>query len=150
MRRRYESHARQFGVVPQELSPRIHEEGGKRWIYPIMEQVIEGIKLGDSACVEIGIEFIEDSSSFPFGMILKSNTARALRRAQFTSEQEERIRKRVVEMICAGYLPREFRQYAKLAKRIGMKEWLSHIERNADLDNPWIKQYYLYFNKVVG
>lgn len=148
VRSRYESHARHFGVTSlHDISPRIHDEGGKRWIYPIMEQVIEGIELEDPACVEIGIEFIEDSSSFPFGMILKSNTARALRRSHLNSEQEERIRKRVVEMICTGYLPREFRQYAKLARKIGMKDWLSQIEREADLDNPWIKQYYIYFDQ---
>jgi hypothetical protein len=151
VRQRYELYAQNLRVTSlKDLTPKTHEEAGKRWIYPIMEQVIEGIELDDPACVQIGIEFIEDSSSFPFAMILKSNTARALRRSHFTSDQEERIRKRVVEMICTGYLPREFRQYAKLAKKIGMKDWLPQIEREADLSNPWIKQYYIYFSQGVS
>jgi hypothetical protein len=75
-----------------------------------MWKVIEGIEKGDLACAQIGVEFIEESASFAFGKILKSNTARALRRAPLTSEQKERIRRRVAEMLCAGYLPREYRQ----------------------------------------
>jgi UDP-2,3-diacylglucosamine pyrophosphatase LpxH len=76
---------------------------------------------------------------------LKANTARALRRAPLTAGQEERIRKRVVEMLCAGHLPREYSQYAKLARRIGLGDWLSQVEQEADLNNVWVRHYYEYF-----
>ena len=112
-----------------------------------MDQVIKGIEEGDIACAEVGVEFIEESASFTFGRILKANTARALRRAPLTAEQKERIRKRVVEMLCTGYLPREFRQYAKLARKIGLGEWLSKVEREADLSDLWIQHYYKYFKE---
>ncbi len=78
---------------------------------------------------------------------MKAKTARALRRTPLTAEQKERIRKRVVEMLCTGYLPREYRQYAKLARKIGLGDWLSRVEREADLNNVWVQHYYEYFKE---
>ncbi len=68
IQQRYKLYAQRYGIAPlSKLSPREHTEKGKHWIYPLMDQVIEGIKHGDPACAEIGVEFIEDSASFPFG-----------------------------------------------------------------------------------
>jgi hypothetical protein len=48
-------------------------------------------------------------------------------------------------MLCAGYLPREYRQYAKLARRIGLVDRLSRVEQEADLDDARVRHYYEYF-----
>jgi hypothetical protein len=125
----------------------VHAEDEKRWIYPVMDRVIEGIESGDLACAEIGVEFIEEDASFAFGRILKSNTARALRRNPLTDELKERIRKRVVAMLEGGYLPREYRQYAKLARKIGLGQWLAEIKERVPIDNPWAQRYYKYFEE---
>jgi hypothetical protein len=45
-------------------------------------------------------------------------------------------------MLVRGYLPREFRQYAKLAKKIGLGTYLLEITERADLTNPWVVHYY--------
>jgi hypothetical protein len=149
--KRYADYARRYRIAtPYELSPTVISTNGKRWIYPVMDRVIEGIEKGDLACAEIGVEFIEESASFSFGRILKSKTARALRRATLTDGQKERIRSRVVEMLCTGYLPREFRQYAKLARKIGLGDWLSHVERKANLEDPWVRRYYSYFKEQAS
>jgi hypothetical protein len=132
-------------MAPRDLSPLVQSNGDKQWIYSVMDRVIEGIEHGDPACAELGIEFIEEDRTFAFGRILKSNTARALRRTLLTDEQKERIRKRVVEMLGRQYLPREYRQYAKLARKIGLGNWLYRIEEQAD--NPWAKHYYTYFKE---
>jgi hypothetical protein len=42
--------------------PREHEEGQSRWVYPVMEAVIEGIERGDKASVAVGIDFIEEDA----------------------------------------------------------------------------------------
>ncbi len=148
VQRRYKLYARRYGVPPlYDLSPRVHQEGGKRWVYPVIGRVIECIETGDLACAEIGVEFIEESASFPFGMILKSNTARALRRGRLTDEQKDRIRARAVRMLCAGYLPREYRHYAKLVRKIGIGDYLPRIEREANLNDAWVKHYYDYFKQ---
>jgi hypothetical protein len=116
---RYVRYAAELGIVPRDLSPMEHSERGRHWVYPVMEKVIAGIEADDSACVRLGIEFIEEDAKFTFGKILKSNTARALRRASLSDEQRERIRRRVFGMLRAGHVPHEFREYAKLLKKIG-------------------------------
>ena len=65
--------------------PREHREGQSRWVYPVMDAVIEGIERGDKASIAIGIDFVEEDARFPFGKTLKSNTARALRQAPLTA-----------------------------------------------------------------
>ena len=146
VRSRYAVYVKNFQVhAPRDLTPSEHSNGDQRWIYPVMARVIEGIEAGDSACAEIGIEFIEEDRGFPFGKILKSNTARALRRVSLTDEQKERVRKRVVSMLNAGYLPREYRQYAKLARKIGLGNWLNKIDKQNPARNPWVDWYHRYF-----
>src|SRR5687768_4191203 len=146
---RYAAYTQRFGVpAPRDLTPREHQERGRQWVYPVMEQVIAGIESDDPACVEIGVEFIEEDASFPFGMRLKYNTARALRRATLNAEQSERVRRRVVEMLRAGNLPREFRQYAKLAKKVGLGAWSFELERGLDLTNPWVRHYHEYLKEA--
>jgi hypothetical protein len=73
-----------------------------------------------------------------------------LRRASLTDGQKERIRKRITEMLSTGYLPREFRQYAKLARTIGLGEWLQRIEEQAKGGNPWVQRYYAYFKEYAS
>ncbi len=102
---RYVEYARRMKVAPLwDLTPRTSEHGQRRWVYSVMDKVIKGIEAGDKSCTQIGVEFIEEDGSFDCGRILKSNTARALRRTDLTSEQIERIRKRVVEMLWSAPL----------------------------------------------
>ena len=145
---RYVLYARKYDIsTHRDLHPIVHAVDDKKWIYPVMDRVIEGIESGDLACAEIGVEFIEEDVSFAFGRILKSNTARALRRNPLTDELKERIRKRVVGMLEGGYVPREYRQYAKLARKIGLGKWLAEIKDRVPVDNPWAQHYYKYFEE---
>ena len=126
--RRYETYCRQFQIPEQRiLLPKTHAEGGARWIYPIMEAVIQGIREDDPACTELGIDFISESKGFPFGMTLKSQAARALRKAALTARQEDRIRTRVATMLIEGYLPQEYRFYSRLLRRTGLGEYKSAL-----------------------
>ena len=145
---RYRSYAQQIGAsLDKNLAPRKHTEGSVTWIYPIMEAVIGAIERGDKACIAIGIEFIEEDQHFPFGRILKSNTARALRRAELSREQVERVRERVVRMLLAGSVPREFKEYSKLLRRIGLGSSWPTIERQIDRENSYVMRYYNYLRK---
>src|SRR5262245_9245242 len=90
---RYGRYAAGFAVArPRVLVPSVLENADVRWIYPLMEQVIEGIDEHDVACAQIGVELIEEDQRFPFGAILKAKTARALGRCGcLTAEQIDRI-----------------------------------------------------------
>ena len=118
---RYNTHAVALGVSsPRDVWPEVHESGGCRWVSPVMDRIIEGIEAGDVACAQIGVEFIEEDRGFVFGAILKSNTARALRRCGvLTAEQVDRIRRRITGLYATGVVPREFVQYLKLIRSVG-------------------------------
>lgn len=147
---RYGIYAQQLKVSqPLDLSPQISEEPVKAWIYPVMFEVVKGIELGDGACIEIGVEFIEEDERFRFGRSIKSDTARALRRAVLTSEQIERIRRRVAHMLIAEHVPREYREYAKLLRKVGIGDWWPFIEKGANRANPYVLRYYNYFQQYV-
>lgn len=107
-----------------------------------MEKVIDGIEAGDGACVRLGIEFIEEDTKFKFGKILKSNTVRALRRASLSDEQKKRIRRRVFGLLQAGHVPHEYREYAKLVRKIGFD--VSEVPDVVAL-NPYATRFRSYF-----
>lgn len=88
VRKRYQEYCATCHVESsRSLAPKEFTEGDVHWIYPVMEEVIQGIEEGDAACVALGIDFVEEDGLFPFGAILKSNTARALRRTKLTDLQ---------------------------------------------------------------
>jgi hypothetical protein len=147
---RYSRYARSLRIAfPQDLSPDESTQGRKRWVYPVMDKVIEGIEQGDRACIEIGLEFIEEDGKFVFGKTLKSNTARALRRATLDTDQEERVRKRLVAMLLAGQVPHEYHEYAKLMRKVGLGKWWPTIEKQVNRSNPYVMRYYRYFERHV-
>jgi hypothetical protein len=143
---RYARYAEGMGIVRRNLSPMEHSERGRRWVYPVMMKVIDGIKDDDPACVRLGIEFIEEDSKFPFGKTLKSNTARALRRASLSEEQKERVRRRVFGLLRAGHIPHEYREYAKLVRKIGFE---AREVPDVDESNPYAARFRAYFEQAA-
>ena len=107
---RYADHVARRSVTPHLLAPKTYASEDTRWIYPMMDAVIEGILDGDPACVVIGIEFIEKDRKFPFGANLKARAARALRQITLAAALSVRIRRRVVDMLIAGNIRREYRE----------------------------------------
>jgi hypothetical protein len=113
-----------------------------------MDKVIAGIENGDQACKRIGIEFIEEDVKFPFGKILKSNTARALRRAMLNEAEEARIRKRLILMLIEGNVPYEYKQYAKLLKKIGIGDSEPYLQKHVKRENPYVMKYFEYLTSA--
>jgi hypothetical protein len=147
VRQRYRKHAEKLGLrIVTELVPLETSEGNVRWVYPVMDTVIKGIERGDAACVELGVEFLESSHRQPFGRILHSNAARALRRAALTHEQTARLRARILGMLVAGQVPHEFKQYAKLLRHIGLEPGWKAAREQADHANPYVMKYVRYLD----
>ncbi len=150
IQRRYKKLCKVYGVnEPLNLTPVEHVEKNKKWIYPVMEKVISGIAKNDEACKEIGIAFIEEDSKFPFGKILKSNTARELRRTILNEIQKKRIRQRVVTMLIEGNVPHEYKEYSKLLRNVGFSDHWTDIEKSIDRDNQYVMRYYEYYRKFL-
>jgi hypothetical protein len=142
---RYLAHARTLGVEqPRSLRPSEHVAGDVRWVYPVMDEVIVGIKSGDPACVELGVEFVESGHRQPFGRILHANVARALRRSSLTPHQVERLRRRILGMLVAGDVPHEFHEYARLLRRIGPGDAWLRTRGAVDESNRYVMRYIRY------
>jgi hypothetical protein len=114
-----------------------------------MDQIIQQIEKGDKAAIRIGIEFIMENEFFVFGRILKSNTARALRRASLTEEQQTRIRERLVGMMLSGNVPHEFREYKRLLRKVGLGLLWSVLDDGVDRNNKYVMRYYDYLNRFA-
>lgn len=149
IQKRYVKYAAALGIKPQPLFPRRHKEGERTWVYPVMEQIIERIDHGDKAAIEIGIEFIMEDDFFVFGSILKSNAARSLRRSALTEDQQTRIRERLVAMLLSGQVPREWHEYKRLLRSVGLGQLWSMLESGVDRENKYVMRYYDYLDRYA-
>jgi len=133
---------------PRPLQPRTHRNADGDWTDPVMRAVIDGIKAGDPACAALGVEFIEQDRKFPFGRILKSDTARALRSAELPEALKRRIRRRVADMLAAGQTPHEFKEYARLLRKVGFDEVWPEMAASPPLANKYAMRHFAYFRAV--
>ncbi len=146
---RYLEHAARLGVDrPLHLKPVELVRGEELWIYPVMDQIIKGIDSGDVACMAIGVEFLEEDRKFPFGANLKARTARALRQADVSPSLAERLRRRIVAMLLDGNVPREYREYARLLRKIGFDKWWPRLSEEIPKENLHAMRYFNYFRLV--
>lgn len=149
MRHRYGEQAARLGVQdPLDLRPKEFTRGTRRWVYPMMDAVISGIEAGDPACCVIGVEFLEEDAKFSFGSILKSRCARALRRAELSEALATRLRRRILAMLLAGNVPREYREYARLLRRVGFENLWPRIEADVPRQNKYVMRYFTYFEMI--
>lgn len=146
---RYAEYCKRFRISKLEIAPRVHSDGKHTWIYPVMEQIVLGIAKGDAACRLIGLEFIEEDQKFTFGKTLKANTARVLRQNHelLCEADRERICRRVLSLLERGLVPHEFREYAKLARKVGMKECREPLAK-IDRSNPYVAKYCKYLEEA--
>ena len=105
--RRYSQYCKEQKVSePLDLRPRELVSGEKKWIYPVMERVIEGIEKGDAACKRLGIEFIEEDSKFPFGKDFEikhsEGTTTGCTHSRRTREGEETVGQYAPDWQCAA------------------------------------------------
>lgn len=152
IQQRYRDYARRFRVpAPSELLVPEHAEGSTIRHYPLMDEVIQRAEAGDLACVELAVELVEEDEHMPFGRLLKSNAARALQRCTLSEDQVHRLRHRIVHMLISGNVPREFEEYSRLLRHIGLGDFWPRIARDADRSNPYVERYVRYLERhVVG
>jgi hypothetical protein len=148
---RYRGYCAAFHVeTGRSIAPKEIRQGDVRWIYPIMDEVIQGIEENDVACIALGVDFVEEDALFPFGARLKSNNARALRRTSLTEAQKSRLRERISGMLASGVIPHEMREYAKLLRTIGVGEHWPRLEREIPRDNPYAMRFYKSLRAAAG
>lgn len=114
---------------PLEFVPRTAHQGESHWIYPVVEQVLDGAAAHDAACVQIAVDLVCSDVRFTFGKVFKDRAANILAEAELSHEQMDRLRVRAVAMLRSGFVPPEFKRYARLVRRIGLAESRGDLER---------------------
>jgi hypothetical protein len=143
LRERYKAYCAQLGqTTTMDLNAYKHTNEDERWICPFLNNVIQGIREGDKACVAIGIDLVESDQKIPFGPKLKSKAARELRRSVLNETQRQRLRKRFVQMLIAGVIAHEFREYCKLLRTIGVAECWPELHAGIPRDNRFAMRFY--------
>ena len=150
VQQRYLLYSNRYGHRARELTSRAHTEGNVRWLYPIIESVVDGIKASDPACIDLGVEFIESGHKQPFGRILHAKVARALRQAPLNGEHIARLRARILSMLIAGQVPHEYHEYAKLLRRIGLGQAWASTRQRVNERNRYVMRYVNYFDRFGG
>ncbi|SFG35026.1 hypothetical protein SAMN05518865_11137 [Duganella sp. CF458] len=102
-----------------EEVPRIDHPGIR--IAHACENIARHIRSGDREAARIGCRIIVRDPHLPFGKIIKSGIARALRqRIDLVPELEQAgLVKRTTELLSLEFCPRETEDYCKLVKKIG-------------------------------
>ena len=129
------------GVGGYQPEPNVYTNpGGTTWIYNIMESVVDGIQLGDMACVQLSIEYIQDNIMGPTTGYIRERMARALRNSELTNDQKKQLANIFLNMLHSGQLLKEFREYCRLFKVIGVDPYQNDIEQfRASIGTPKIK-----------
>jgi hypothetical protein len=95
---------------------------------------------GNGSVNLLGLSRNDPSCSSKLLRLLQSIFAQR-QRCNLTESQKERIRTRVIAMLRRGFMPGEFRDYARLLRRIGVKAHREELLHGVDRTNPWAAWY---------
>lgn len=111
--------------------PEAREPGAPNWLpdrynwlqyRATLYAVGAGARAGDTACVEIAIRFIELDYFGSYSGFIKERLARALKPEYLADHQKRRLAQHFSELAEKRQFLKEYREYAKLQKRIRQHE----------------------------
>lgn len=132
VQQRYAQLCDKFGTIEGfELQCRTYTNyQGASWIYNIMQSVVDGLQLGCKACIELSVQYIEDSPMSPHSGYIRERMARALRHVDLSDSQKLRLSEIFMLQLKSHGLKKEFREYIRLFKIIGIEPYRKAIEKH--------------------
>ncbi len=114
-----------FGQEVRRYYPPKHIEHGALRISAIFEELRTAIKSRDPVAVEVGCRIILADPRLPFGKLIKSGVARALRQNydMVNHENRQAIASKTLQLLGLPFAPRELEDYCKLVKKFKSSEW---------------------------
>jgi len=130
VRRRYLAYSRCLGVSNQlgGLAAQTLKRESSDWTMPILQQVLDGVAAGDAACVQIAVDLVCSDARLPFGKIFKDRASDILRRSSLSFLQCELLRTHAIARLRSGFVPPEFKRFARLIRQIGLAEHRQALE----------------------
>lgn len=142
VRQRYtELRTRLGGAEGFELTPRTYtNKQGITWTYNIMDAVADGVQLGDRACIQLAIDYIEDNILGSTTGYIRERMARSLRHADLEEHQKKQLASVFLMQLKQGNLRKEFKEYSRLFKTIGIEPYRKEIEKYASSQRQYIQR----------
>tara|TARA_Y100000589_G_scaffold321902_1_gene353995 strand:+ start:1210 stop:1704 length:495 start_codon:yes stop_codon:yes gene_type:complete len=129
------------GVAGFYPEPRKYtNQRGASWTYNVMESVVDGVQLGDCACIELSIEYIADSPMGSNTGYIRERMARALRHAELSDKQKARLAFIFINMLKTGKLYKEYREYIRLFKCIGINPYRPELCGLANSNKLYVRR----------
>ena len=113
---------------------------GATWIYSIMDAVADGIQLEDRACIELSVEYIKDNIMESTTGYIRERMARSLRHVTLSKDQKERLALSFMTQLEQQTLHKEFREYIRLFKTIGVEPYRKIIEKYLNSKKEFIRR----------
>jgi len=126
-----------FELIPDTFTT---PNGEITWTYNIMNSVVEGIILGDKACIQLAVDYIEDNIMSPTTGYLRERMARSLRHVDLTPYQKESLAKTFLNQLSTQSINKEFKEYIRLFKTIGINPYKKDIEIYTQSDKEYIRR----------
>ncbi len=122
-----------LGLRLRSYFPQNGYENPAVWLSQTFDKVRKAIVSGDTAAVSIACELIEKDPMLPFGKLIKSGLARALkkRNALLVASERSQILRATIKLLNQEYAPRELEDYCKLAKKLKGPEFHAALARAA-------------------
>jgi len=131
-----------------EAVPKIDHAGIR--VSHVCENIARHIKNGDREAASIGYQLIVRDPHLPFGKLIKSGIARALKqRIELISAVErDALVGKTTELLSLQFCPRETEDYCKLIKRFGLAA-AQNVIGNARVKNEKSKRLLDYMGRVT-
>lgn len=92
-----------------------------------LHRIGDGILQGDTACVEIAVRYIVLRYIGSYSGFLRQMLARRLKHATLNEDQRRRLCSHFAQLVIAGERTDEFREYAKLWRKIATRAEVQRI-----------------------
>jgi len=136
---------RQLGEGIGSYFPTDSIEHEALWIDAVFENLRFAVAEGDADAIGMAVDFIvQDLMWLPFGKLIKSGLARALKRKadQLAPAQRLRIIALAIRLLKSEHMPRELEDYVRLIKRFPHSEYadsLALVEPQCDKARHFIQ-----------
>ncbi len=114
-----------LGLRLRAYFPADGHENPAVWLSHTFLLVRAAIARGDTVAVSLACELIEQDPKLPFGKLIKSDLARALKKqvGLLVPSERAQVLRAVAKLLNQEYAPRELEDYCKLAKKLPTAEY---------------------------
>lgn len=120
------------------------------WVGDVFDVLKSAVASGDTRAISLACELIEKDPKLPFGKLVKSNLARALRKQnnKLTESERHQVLGATGRLLNMEYAPRELEDYCKLVKKFPQTE-IANLLQTITPQNPKSERLMTYLSETI-